>query len=71
MYYILAAVLFVIVYFALAKILSSILKGCLVTVGAFLLAGTVYYFLISTKQPVTIFDFIMIDNFQVSLIEKT
>ena len=66
MYYVLAAIFFIIVYFALAKILSSILKGCLVTVGIFVVLGAVFVFVKSIQNPVVLFNYITVDNFNVS-----
>lgn len=70
MYYVLAVLFFIIVYFALTKILSSLLKGCLVTLGIFLLVVGGYVFLKSTKEPVVLFDTYVIDNFKVTKIEN-
>lgn len=66
MYYLLAAIFFIVVYFALAKLLSSILKGCLVTAGIFILLAGGYIFLKSTTEPVILFEKIKIENFKVS-----
>lgn len=70
MYYLLAAVFFIIVYFALAKLLSSLLKGCLVTVGVAALVYFAYAFVTSSVKPVTILNRIVIDNYQVEILEK-
>ncbi len=70
MYYVLAAIFFIIVYFALTKILSSMLKGCLVTLGIFILISSGYALLKSTKEPVTLFNTYVIDNFNISKIEN-
>ena len=68
MYYLLALIFFVILYFTLAKLLSSILKGCLVSVGIVVIVFGVSAFLRSTKEPVTLFNKILIDNFQVTFL---
>lgn len=68
MYYILAALFFVVVYLALVKLLSSMLKGCLVTAGLFVLVFATYTFVKSTQAPVVLFDYLLIDNFEVSVL---
>ena len=65
-YYLLALIFFGILYFTLAKLLSSILKGCLVSVGIFVIVFGTYVFLKSTKEPVVLFHSILIDNFDVT-----
>jgi len=70
MYYLLAAIFFIVVYFALAKLLSSILKGCLVTAGIFILVVGAYIFLKSTVEPVILFDRIKIDNLRISEFQR-
>ncbi len=70
MYYVLAAIFFIIVYFALTKILSSLLKGCLVTLGIFILFVGGYVFLKSTKEPVLLFNTYIVDNFKITKVEN-
>lgn len=66
MYYILIAILLIIVYFALTKILSSLFKGCMLTVGIAALFAAGYIMIKSTKAPVTILNMFVVDNFQVT-----
>ena len=66
MYYLLALIFFVILYFTLAKFLSSVLKGCLVSVGIVVIVFGISVFLKSTRAPVLLFDRIIIDNFEVT-----
>lgn len=68
MYYILAALFFVVVYLALVKLLSSMLKGCLVTVGFFILVFSTYTLIRSAQEPIILFDYLIIDNFNVSVL---
>ena len=68
MYYILAALFFVVVYLALVKLLSSMLKGCLVTAGLFVLVFTTYTLVRSSQEPIILFDYLLIDNFNVSVL---
>lgn len=70
MYYILAIIFFVIVYVALTKVLSSIFKGCLLTLGIAILCIGGYYMYKSTQEPVIIFDRYVIDNFEVIKFNK-
>jgi len=68
MYYILAAIFFVVVYLALVKLLSSMLKGCLVTAGLFVLVFSAYTLFRSQQGPIILFDYLLIDNFNVSVL---
>lgn len=70
MYYLLAVAFFIIVFFALAKLLSSLLKGCLVTAGVAAFVYFAYAFVTSSVEPVTILNKIRIDNYQVEILEK-
>ncbi|MBT6401598.1 hypothetical protein HN803_01730 [candidate division WWE3 bacterium] len=70
MYYLLAAAFFIIIYFALAKLLSSLLKGCLVTAGVAVFVYFAYAFVTSSVKPVNILNKIIIDNYQIEVIEK-
>jgi ascorbate-specific PTS system EIIC-type component UlaA len=65
MFYLLAALLFIILYYVFVKLLSSIVKGCLVAVLVLflVLAGSV--FIRSTKRPVYIFDWYKVDSFNI------
>ena len=70
MYYVLAAIFLIIVYVTLTKVLSSIFKGCLFTVGVAVLIVAGFILLKSTKEQVTLFDRVVVDNFQVEVLEK-
>lgn len=65
MYYLLAAVFLIIVYLALTKILSSLIRGLLISLG--LVGGIVAIYLMikSTKEPVNVFGRYIIDNFEI------
>ena len=65
MYYILIAIFLIIVYFALTKILSSLFKGCLVTLGIFALVAAGYIMIRSSQKPITLFNTFEVDNFQI------
>lgn len=69
MYYLLGSIFFVILYFTLAKLLSSLFKGCLVSVGIVVIIFGGYTFLKSTKEPVLLFNRILVDNLQVKFLE--
>lgn len=66
MYYILIVIFLIIVYFALTKILSSIFKGCMVTLGIFVLLAAGYIMFKSTKEPIRLFNTFVVDNFQIT-----
>lgn len=65
MYYVLALLLLIVIYYLFVKVLSSLAKGC-ITLVLFALATTiVVLFVKSKKAPVNIFDYYMIENFEV------
>jgi hypothetical protein len=70
MYYILLLLLFGVLYYVFMKLLSSILKGCLVSLFISLVvsAGIILYK--STKEPVDILGFYTVDNFEVIRVTK-
>ena len=65
MFYLLAALLFIILYYVFVKLLSSIVKGCLVAVLVLILvvAGSILFR--STRNPVYILDWYKVDNFNI------
>lgn len=65
MYYILALVLLIAIYYLFVKVLSSLAKGCITLVLSALLVTVVVLFLKSRKAPVKIFNYYEIDNFEV------
>lgn len=69
MYYLLAAVLIFIVYIVFVKIVSSLIKGCLVTGGVFVLVVIGFLLLKSTKTPVILFDTFVVEDFKVTKIK--
>lgn len=69
MYYILGAILIIIVYIVFVKILSSLLKGCLVGTGIIILVMAGFLFMKSSKEPVVLFNRYRIEDFKISRIE--
>lgn len=70
MYYLLLIVLVAIVFYAVTHVVSSILKGCMVAVFVAIIGLLVFFFIKSTKEPVSIFGYYQIDNFEITRIEK-
>ncbi|MBN1162216.1 hypothetical protein JXA34_00555 [Patescibacteria group bacterium] len=66
MYYVLLLLLFGLLYYVFAKILSSMIKGCLVSAFILIvvLAGIILYK--STKEPVNILGLYVVDNFEIT-----
>lgn len=65
MYYILVLLLAAIVFYGTAHIVSSVIKGCLITIlFVFLLIGAIM-FLSSANKTVRILNLYEIDNFKV------
>jgi len=65
MYYLLLILFFIILYFVFVKLLSSILKGCLVAVLVIVLFIGIDVLVKSSKEPVNIFGLFKVDNFEV------
>lgn len=65
MFYLLAALLFIILYYVFVKLLSSIVKGCLVAVLVLILIMAGSVLVRSTKYPVYILNWYKVDNFNI------
>lgn len=65
MFYLLALLLFIILYYVFVKLLSSIVKGCMMAVFVSVLILLVGVFIKSSREPVYLFDMYKIDNFNV------
>ena len=65
MYYLLLLLLFIVSYYVFVKLLSSLVKGCLMAVLILILFVGVTLFLKSRREPVNIFNLYKIDNFEV------
>lgn len=65
MFYLLAALLFIILYYVFVKLLSSIVKGCLVAVLVLILVLAGITMVRSTKEPVNILNLYQVDNFNI------
>ena len=70
MYYLLALLLFIICYYVFVKLMSSIVKGCLMAVFVLILVTVVVIFVRSSKEPVNILNMYKVDNYEVTKIEK-
>ena len=67
MYYLLALLLFLILYYVFVHVLSSVVKGCLMAIFVLLLVIGITLFVRSANEPVNILGIIEIDNFEVTL----
>lgn len=70
MYYLLSAILFIVLYYVFMRILSSVIKGCL---SAFFVFGIAIFIIImvkSTKAPVDVFGLYTVDNLKITRIIK-
>lgn len=65
MFYLLAALLFIILYYVFVKLLSSIVKGCLVAFLVLILVLVGITMVRSTKEPVNILNLYQVDNFNI------
>ncbi len=69
MYYLLALLLFILLYYIFVKLLSSIVKGCLVAFLVFLLTVIIVNMIRSTVVPVNILGLYRIDNFEIERLD--
>ncbi len=65
MFYLLALLLFIILYYVFVKLLSSIVKGCMMAVFVVALVSLVIVFVKSSQEPVYLLDMYKVDNFEV------
>lgn len=70
MYYLLLLLLFIICVYTFTHILSSIVKGCITTLGLALIVFIVYVFVSSVKKPVILFNEWTVNNFSITRIKK-
>jgi hypothetical protein len=70
MYYLLAFLLFIVVYYVFMRILSSVVKGCLTALLVVGIVAGVFYIIQSTKAPVYLFDMYKIDNLRIEKINN-
>lgn len=70
MYYIILTAFILVVFIVTARILSSIVKGCLISIGLFLIVITGFLLYKSTVKPVEVFGIYKIDNFEITRLEK-
>ena len=68
MYYIIFALISLLVFYVVVKILSSIIKGCLVTLVFIGLVMTIYLLYKSTIEPVTVLNLYRIQDLKISRI---
>ena len=70
MYYVILALLILVVFVVATRILSSLIKGCFVAVSLFLIVITIFLLYKSTVEPVKVFGIYRIDNFRITKLEK-
>ena len=70
MYYVIMLLLILVVFVVAARILSSLVKGCFVAVGLFLIVITIFLLYKSTVEPVQVFGIFKIDNLKITKLEK-
>jgi hypothetical protein len=68
MYYVIFGAISLLVFYVLVKILSSVLKGCLVTLVFIVLVITLYLMYKSTIEPVPVLNLYRIQDFKVTRI---
>lgn len=66
MYYVLTILFFIILYLIFTKLLSSIVKGCLLSIGIVIFGIVIFVSLKSTKEKVILFNTFEVDNFQIT-----
>jgi hypothetical protein len=68
MYYLIFALITLLVFYVVMKIVSSVIKGCLVTLVFVTLVLAVYLMYKSTIEPVTVLNLYRIQDFKVTRI---
>lgn len=66
MYYIILALIALFVFYIFVKILSSVIKGCLVTVIVLVLVMTLYLMYKSTREPVSLLNLYKIQDLKIT-----
>ncbi|HBT66239.1 TPA: hypothetical protein DEA81_00745, partial [candidate division WWE3 bacterium] len=69
MYYVVLTLLILVVFVVAARILSSVVKGCFLAVGLFLIVITIFLLYKSTVEPIEVFGIYRIDNFRITKLE--
>jgi uncharacterized membrane protein YagU involved in acid resistance len=64
------AIIFVVLLYAFIKLVSSILKGLIISLVVFLIILTVLAFIRSAKEPVEVLGRYEIDNYQIRKITE-
>ncbi|HBY09815.1 hypothetical protein A2473_02815 [candidate division WWE3 bacterium RIFOXYC2_FULL_42_13] len=70
MYYVILALLILVVFIVATRILSSLIKGCFVAVSLFLIVITIFLLYKSTVEPIEVFGIYRIDSFRITKLEK-
>jgi uncharacterized membrane protein len=68
MYYVLALLLLIVIYYLFVKVLSSLAKGCISGVLFAIGVAIVLVFVRSRNAPIDVFGLYRIDNFEVKKI---
>ncbi len=66
MYYLLMTALILVVFIVVTRILSSLVKGCLVSVLVFLIVITAFLLYKSTVEPIEVFGIYKIHNLEIT-----
>jgi hypothetical protein len=59
-----------IVMYVFTHVLKSIVMGCLTSLSLLIIGLFVFLLVKSTKEPVNVFNYYIIDNFEISRIKK-
>ncbi|GIW69470.1 MAG: hypothetical protein KatS3mg101_0217 [Patescibacteria group bacterium] len=66
MFYLIAAFLILVVFVVTARILSSLIKGCLIALGVFIIVITAFLVYKSSREPVELFGIYRLHNFEIT-----
>ena len=66
MFYLFAALFFILVFYVVSRVLKSIVKGCLTIVFLLVVTAITVILVQSTKEPVTLFNLIEVNNLEVT-----
>ncbi len=66
MYYLIIAAITLVVFVVTARILSSLVKGCFVALGVFLIVITAFLVYKSSGEPIELFGIYRLHNFEIT-----
>lgn len=70
MYYLLMLLLILIVFYVATHLLSSVVHGCLITIGVGIIGLLLILSIKSTQEPVKVFNYFVIENLEIRKVQQ-